>query len=185
MKTPQGALVARIVPDSPASHADIQVGDIITEFNGQPIQTSGDLPPMVGVTPINNDATLKIIRQGETKTVKFKVGLLPEQDKKSVKTKVEEKVSNKLGVKVSEPNAEEREAVQVAKGGVLVREVEKGIAKDAGIQRGDVILRIQNEAINNVDDFDKTLKKLPVGKSFAVLIQRNGNPVFLALTITK
>ncbi len=185
MKKPQGALVARIVPDSPASHADVQIGDIITEFNGQPIETSGDLPPMVGVTPINNEATLKLIRQGETKTVTFKVGLLPDQDKKATKTKVEAKSSNKLGIKVSEMSAEERDAVQVTKGGVLVREVEKGVAKEAGIQRGDVILRIQNEVINNIDDFDKVIKKLPVGKSIAVLIQRHGNPAFLALTVTK
>ncbi|MDD1605325.1 MAG: DegQ family serine endoprotease [Methylococcaceae bacterium] len=185
MKKPQGALVARIVPDSPAAHADVQIGDIITEFNGQPVETSGDLPPMVGVTPINNTATLKLIRQGETKTVTFKVGLLPDQDKKLAKTKVEAKSSNKLGVKVSELSAEERDAVQVAKGGVLVRDVEKGVAKEAGIQRGDVILRIQNEVINSVDDFDKAIKKLPVGKSIAVLIQRHGNPAFLALTVTK
>jgi serine protease Do len=185
MKTPQGALVARIVPDSPASHADIQIGDIITEFNGQLVEKSGDLPPMVGVTPINNEATLKILRQGETKTVIFKVGLLPDQDKKPTKTKAEEKPSNKLGVKVSELNAEEREALQVPKGGVLIREVEKGIARDTGISRGDVILRIQNEPINSVDDFEKVIKKLPAGKSIAVLIQHRGSPAFLALTLPK
>ena len=185
MKTPQGALVARIVPDSPASHADIQIGDIITEFNGQAVQTSGDLPPMVGVTPINENATLKIIRQGETKTVTFKVGLLPDQDKKAVKTKTEVKSSNKLGVKVSELTAEERDALQVPKGGVLVREVEKGAAREAGIERGDVILRIQNETINGVDDFEKIIKKLPADKSIAVLIQHRGSPAFLALKINK
>jgi len=185
MKKPQGALVARIVPDSPAAHADIQIGDIITEFNGQPVETSGDLPPMVGVTPINKEATLKLIRQGETKTVTFKVGLLPDQDKKVTKTKVEAKPANKLGIKVSELSAEEREALQVPKGGVLIREVEKGVAKDAGISRGDVILRIQNEPINGVDDFDKVIKKLPVDKSIAVLIQHRGSPAFLALKINK
>ncbi|MDP3009061.1 MAG: DegQ family serine endoprotease [Methylococcales bacterium] len=185
MKNPQGALVARIVPDSPASHADIQIGDIITEFNGQPVQTSGDLPPMVGVTPINKEATLKIIRQGETKTVTFKVGLLPDQDKKAVKTKAEVKPSNKLGVKISDLTAEEREATQVPKGGVIVREAEKGVAKDAGISRGDVILRIQNEAINSVDDFEKAIKKLPADKSIAVLIQHRGSPAFLALKLNK
>lgn len=185
MKKPQGALVAKIMPDSPASHADIQIGDIITEFNGQPVEKSGDLPPMVGVTPINNEATLKIIRQGETKTVTFKVGLLPDQDKKLAKTKVDAKPSNKLGVKVSELSAEEREALQVPKGGVIIRDVEKGVAKDVGISRGDVILRIQNEVINNVEDFDKITKKLPVDKSIAILIQHRGNPVFLALKINK
>ena len=185
MKTPQGALVARIVPDSPAAHTDIQVGDIITEFNGQVIETSGNLPPMVGVTPINDTATLKIIRQGETKTVTFKVGLLPDQDKKVVKAKVETKAFNKLGIKVSELTAEEREALQVPKGGVLVREVEKGPAKEAGIGQGDVILRIQNEVINSVDDFDKITKKLPADKTIAVLVQHHGSPAFLALKIDK
>ncbi len=185
MKKPQGALVARIVPDSPAAHADIQIGDIITEFNGQAVETSGDLPPMVGVTPIDQTATLKIIRQGETKTVTFKIGLLPDQEKKPTKAKVEEKSSNRLGVKVSDLNAEERDNAQVPKGGVLVRDVEKGAAKDAGIERGDVILRIQNEVINSVDDFDKIVKKLPVDKSVAVLIQHRGSPAFLALKISK
>lgn len=185
MKKPQGALVARIVPDSPASHADLQIGDIITEFNGQAVQSSGDLPPMVGVTPINETATLKVIRQGETKTVTFKVGLLPDQDKKATKAKAEAKSANKLGIKVSELNAEEREALQVPKGGVLVREVQKGPAKEAGIDRGDVILRIQNEVINSVDDFEKIIKKLPVEKSIAVLIQHRGSPAFLALKINK
>jgi len=183
MKNPQGALVARIIPDSPASHADIQIGDIITEFNGQAVQTSGDLPPMVGVTPINKEATLKIIRQGETKTVTFKVGLLPDQDKKEVKVKADVKPSNKLGLKISDLTAEEREATQVPKGGVIVREAEKGVAKDAGISRGDVILRIQNEVINNADDFDKAVKKLPADKSIALLIQHRGSPAFLALKL--
>ena len=185
MKNPQGALVARIVPDSPASHADIQIGDIITEFNGQAVEKSGDLPPMVGVTPINKEATLKLIRQGEAKTVTFKVGLLPDQDKKAVKNKAEVKPSNKLGVKVGDLTAEEREATQVPKGGVIIREAEKGVAKDAGISRGDVILRIQNEAINSVDDFEKVIKKLPADKSIAVLIQHRGSPAFLALKLNK
>jgi serine protease Do len=66
-----------------------------------------------------------------------------------------------------------------------VRETEKGVAKDAGISRGDVILRIQNEAINSVDDFEKAIKKLPADKSIAVLIQHRGSPAFLALKLNK
>jgi serine protease Do len=140
---------------------------------------------MVGVSPINNNATLKIIRQGETKTVTFKVGLLPEEDKKSPQAKPDAKPYNKLGIKISDLNSEERETLQIPKGGVLVREVEKGAAKEAGIQTGDVILRIQNEVINSVADFDKIVNKLPVDKSIAVLIQHRGNPGFLALKISK
>ncbi len=58
MTTPHGALVSKVMPNSPAEKAGLQVGDVITEFNGRPIQTSSDLPPMVGMTPINEAAKL-------------------------------------------------------------------------------------------------------------------------------
>jgi len=188
MKRPQGALVSKILPNSPAEKAGLQIGDIITEFNDQPIEASGDLPPMVGITPINNKATLKIIRQGETKTIDFKVGLLPDEVDKSAETKAPaapKPPHDRLGISVIDLTDLQRETLQVAKNGVLVQDVAKGTAKDAGIQRGDVILRIQNEVIHDAADFDKIVKKLPAGKSVAVLIQRQGSPVFLALKVEK
>lgn len=185
MKKPQGALVSKIMPDSPAARVDLQIGDIITEFNGQAIEKSGDLPPMVGMTAINEQATLKIIRQGETKTISFKIGLLPEQAEKRAEAKIDSSPVNKLGIKVSDLTAEQRESLQIPGNGVLVQEVGKGPAKNAGIQRGDVILRIQNDVIHDVGDFEKTTQNLPIGKSVAVLIQRRGNPAFLALKIDK
>ncbi|MEQ1527944.1 MAG: DegQ family serine endoprotease [Methylococcales bacterium] len=185
MKKPEGALVAKIIPGSPAEKTDLQIGDIITEFNGHAIETSGELPPLVGVTPINEEATLKIIRQGDEKTIEIKIGLLPEQDEKPLATKLPGKATNRLGISVIDLTDEQRRSMEINKNGVLVKEVGKGVAQEAGIQRGDLILRIQNETISNVSDFEKVLKKLPAGKSIAVLIQRQGNPIFLALKIEK
>jgi len=187
MKRPHGALVAKVLPGSPAEKAEIQIGDIITEFNGHVIETSGELPPMVGMTPIDDKAELKLIRQGETMTVPIKIGLLPEQEEKLADAggKGEVKPDNKLGISVTELTAEQREMLEVAKNGVLVKNVGKGPAKDAGIQPGDVVLRIQSSVIKSVVDFDKVVKNLPEGKSIALLVQRRGNPVFLALKIGK
>ncbi|MDD4904838.1 MAG: DegQ family serine endoprotease [Methylobacter tundripaludum] len=186
MKKPQGALVSKVLPDSPAEKAGLQIGDIITEFNGQQIETSGDLPPMVGITPINDKATLKIIRQGETKTLDFKVGLLPDEADKLAEAKVAPKLPhNRLGVNVIDLTDAQRETLQIAKNGVLVQDVAKGTAKDAGIQRGDVILRIQNNVVRDAADFEKIVTKLPAGKSVAILIQRQGSPVFLAIKVEK
>ena len=186
MKKPQGALVSKVLPGSPAEKAELQIGDIITEFNGQQIETSGDLPPMVGITPINDKATLKIIRQGETKTLEFKVGLLPDEVDKLADAKTAPKLQhNRLGVNVVDLTNTQREALQIPKNGVLVQDVAKGTAKEAGIQRGDVILRIQSNPIHDAADFDNVVKKLPAGKSVAVLIQRQGSPVFLALKVDK
>jgi len=186
MKKPQGALVSRIVPGSPAEKSGIQIGDIITDFNGQPVDKSSDLPPMVGMTPINDKAELKIIRQGETKTIEFKIGLLPDQtDQIPENKKPEAKSNNKLGINVSDITPEQKSALEITNGGVLVQQVDKGPAKEAGIEVGDVILRIQNQTIKNVSDFNSAIKNLPVGKSIAVLVQRRGSPMFLALKIEK
>ena len=186
MKKPQGALVSKIIPGSPAEKAALQIGDIIIEFNGQAIDKSGDLPPMVGVTPINDKATLKILRQGVEKNVNFDIGLLPDQAGKAEPAKVEKaKVSNRIGLTVSDLTPEEHEALQITKGGVLVQSVANGAAKNAGILQGDVILRVGNDVINDVAGFEKVVKELPVGKSIALLIQRRGSPAFIALKIDK
>ena len=184
MKKPQGALVAKVISNGPAEIAGVQIGDIITEFNGQLIDHSADLPPMVGITPINNDATLKIIRQGENRTLHFNVGLLPEEDSQIASTKsLNKSLENQLGITVSELTSEQRQLSQIPKNGVLVQEVAKGVSREAGLQRGDVILRIQNTIVRDLHDFDKIVKKLPMGISIAILIQRQGNPVFLALKL--
>ncbi len=185
MKKPQGALVAKVIAGGPAEQSGVQIGDIITEFNDQLIDHSADLPPMVGITPINNSATLKIIRQGETRTLHFNVGLLPEEEDKLAlaKSNASKSPANQLGITVSERTPDQRQLLQIPKNGVLVQEVMAGASRDAGLQRGDVVLRIQNTIVRDLNDFDKIVKKLPTGVSIAVLIQRQGNPVFLALKL--
>ena len=183
MDKPYGALVAKVIADSPAEQADVQIGDIIVEFNGQEIETSGALPPIVGMTPVNKESKIKVIRQGDSKTLRVKIGLLPDQEQLIMATQSAEKSVNRLGVSVTDLTAEQRKQLQVEKHGVLVQEVKKGAAMEAGIRRGDVILRIQNRMVKDLDDFEETVAKLPTDKSLAVLIQRRGSPVFLALKI--
>jgi serine protease Do len=92
---------------------------------------------------------------------------------------------NRLGLSVADLSDEQRQQLQIEKNGVLVQKVNKGIALDAGIQPGDVILRVQNATVKDAADFNKIVAKLPVEKSIAMLIQRNGSPVFIALKIDK
>lgn len=185
MRRPQGALVSKVIPKSPAEKSGLHIGDIIIEFDGKEIETSGELPPIVGMTPIEQEATVKIIRQGEMQTIPIRIGLLPEQEEKLTETKTDIKPTNKLGVTVTDLTAEQRGALEVTNGGVLVKNVASGAAKNAGIQSGDVILRIQGSVILNVADFNKAVKNIEAGKSVAVLVQRRGNPMFLALKIDK
>lgn len=185
MDRPHGALVAKVIPGGPAEKAGLQVGDIIVEFDGHVIETSGELPPIVGMTPVDEKATLKIIRQGDKEDLSVKVGLLPAQAVQLAPSSMPETTVNRLGLAVADLTEEQRQQLQVEKNGVLVQKVGKGIALDAGIQPGDVILRVQNAPVKDVADFNKIVAKLPVDKSIAMLIQRNGSPVFLAFKIDK
>lgn len=187
MDRPHGALVAKVIPGSPAEKAGLQIGDIIVEFNGQNIETSSELPPMVGMTAIGANARLKLIRQGKREETDIKIGLLPDEDEAVLATTEEpgSKMIERLGAGVSELTSEQREQFQVIKGGVLVQQVSKGAAADAGIERGDVILRVGNNVIRDVADFAKIIADIPAGKSVAVLIQRRGSPVFLAIKLDK
>ena len=187
MKRPHGALVAKVIPDSPAEASDLKIGDIIVEFDGKQIETSAELPPIVGMTDLDKESRMKVIRQGDFKSIKVKIGLLPDQDDTRLASEVkpEEKTNNRLGLAVSDLTAEQREQFQVIKNGVLVQSIKKGAALEAGIQRGDVILQIKNNIIRDVADFDKIVASLPAGKSVAVLIQRRGSPVFLAIRVKK
>ena len=187
MDRPHGALVAKVVPGGPAEKAGIQIGDIITEFNGHVIETSGELPPIVGMTPVDEKAKIKVIRQGDLEELSVKVGLLaaPVQAAQLVPGVEPEATVNKLGVAVVDLTSEQRQQLQVDKNGVLVQKVAKGVAAEAGIQPGDVILRVQNASVKDVAEFNKIVAKLPVNKSIALLIQRNGSPVFLAFKLDK
>jgi len=187
MERPHGALIAKVIPGGPAEKAGLQVEDIIVEFNGQVIETSGELPPRVGVTPIDEKVKLKIIRQGEKQEVTVKIGLLPTQQtaQKEEPAAADEKPTNRLALTVTDLTAEQRHQLEVEKNGVVVQKVGKGPALDAGLQPGDVILRIQNSVVHDSAAFNSIVAKLPVGKSIALLVQRNGSPMYLPIKLEK
>jgi serine protease Do len=185
MKKPQGALVSKVLPKSPAEEAGLQIGDIVTEYNGQEIESSSSLPPLVGMTKIGENASLKLLRQGQTKEIRIKIGSLPDEGEPVVAgvEKEGKQPVNRLGLAVSNLTAEQREQLEVPQNGVLVQEARPGPAFEAGIRRGDVILRIQDHAIKDVKQFNEAVKALPKGKSVAVLVQRRGGALFLAMKL--
>ena len=187
MDRPHGALVAKVIPGGPAEKAGLQIGDIIVEFNGQVVETSGELPPRVGVTPIDENAKIKIIRQGEKQDLTVKIGLLPAQQQQAQNhdATVPESQSDRIGLVVTDITAEQRQQLQVEKNGVVVQKVAKGVAQTIGMQPGDVILRIQSNVIHDAAEYTKIINKLPVGKSIAVLVQRSGSPIFQAFKLEK
>ena len=186
MKQPRGAVVLRVMPDSPAAKAGFKVGDVVVEFNGKKIYHSSDLPLAVGQAEIGSKSNVDVIREGKNKTLTVTIAELPSEDELAEQrpgTEPGKVQADKLGLKVESLTAEQRKQLDLDKRGVVVREVEAGPARSAGIRPGDVLLMINNADVTSADQFAKLVKALPAGKPVPVLIQRGDAPVFLALKV--
>jgi len=183
MDKPYGALVSQVMPDSPAADSDLQVQDVIIEFNGKAVRRSSDLPFLVGRTPVNSTATLKVIRGGKERTLKVTIGELPETIMASGPGEPEKEVTkaNMLGVEVRDLSAEEQQQIEVDHG-VLVTAVEpRGPAARAGIGQGDVILMVQRQKVTSAAAFKEIVDKLEKGRSVAVLVWRDNGSQFIVV----
>ena len=185
MKRPRGALVSRVLPDSPADAAGFEVGDIILRYNGEKVIRSKDLPPLVGRTPVNEKAKVKVLRKGKRKFLTVKIGELPEQDEIEVAQNVPKAAKeNRIGVVAADLTNKQRKQLDIEEGGVLIVSTTRGAATKAGIHKGDVITMLNNVDIKNVEQFNELVDDLPEGKSIPVLITRpRSGPLFLALKI--
>ncbi|MGH8521342.1 MAG: DegQ family serine endoprotease [Gammaproteobacteria bacterium] len=190
MARPHGALVAKVLPDSPAAESGIQPGDVVIEFNGIEIDLSSDLPPLVGNTEVGKRVPLKLIREGDPKVVDIAVGELPQDEELKVASSdrgtTDAITDNRLKIAVKELTHKQRKALEIeGDHGVVVEEVQPGPAKNAGIRKGDAILLIDNVKVKDSKHFTEIVAALPKGKPVPALIQRQGGPIFLAIKIAE
>ena len=185
MDKPHGALVAKVLDDSPAMQAGLEVGDIIVSYDGAEIAFSSDLPPLVGGSRVNSEASLEIIRAGKRKKLKVLIAELPEQNTMAGadKPEVAKVDTNAMKIVVKELTAEQRKKLELPARGVIVEQVMKGPGSAAGIRKGDVLLMMNNTSIESVSQFTEILAGLPRNRPIPMLIQRRGTPTFLALKL--
>lgn len=183
MDKPSGALVAKIIEDSPAEKSDIEVGDVIISFNGDEVVNSAALPPLVGRIRVGEQVKLKVMRNGELKTVKVKIAQLPDEDNIALgKAVAPKKKVNLLGLELQPLTDEEKEQTELTHG-LRILSVDEGPAKSAGIREGDVLQLINGEKVETVEDLKKITEELPADKFVSILIQRRQGPQFLAFKL--
>ena len=186
LKSPHGALVRQVAPDSPAELAGIEPGDIITHFNGQKVETSSQLPLMAGLAGVDKKIKLRLVRDEKPLSVKIRLGEMPTdrrigklKDKKS-----SEKQVAKLGVAVQDIDGEARRVLKLPKKikGALIVKVRNGSAASfAGLRRGDVITKVNGKKVSNARTFIGAVKDVPSGKLVRLMVQRRDSRLFIAV----
>ncbi|MFC4625384.1 Do family serine endopeptidase [Daeguia caeni] len=80
LKEAKGALVAGLIEGSGVDNKAIEPGDVVIRFDGHEVASARDLPRLVAESPVGSEAELVVIRNGEEKTLKVKLGLLAEDE---------------------------------------------------------------------------------------------------------
>lgn len=188
MEKPHGALVSKVLPDSPAARAGIEAGDVITRFDNKPIATSSDLPPMVGTTTVGQKIQVEVIRGGSRRSMVITIGELPESDElaqsaPSAKAPDGSSEIARLKIRVRDLTVAERKQLELKGRGVLVERVRQGPAAAAGVQPRDVIVQVNFKPIDGVETLAAVVAALPAGAKVPMLVHREGSPMFLALEV--
>jgi len=169
----QGAAVSNVEEGSPAAKAGLEAGDVILTIDGRPVDGSADLSRTIRGLKPGTKVKLNVWRAGKSRDVTIAVGEFKDEDTENVAEakggKAEAPKPGKLGLAVTEIPPEQKKALKL-NGGVAVEAVD-GAALAAGIQPGDVILRVNNTDIPNVKAFNDAVAKVETKKPVALLVR--------------
>ena len=182
LNQPRGALIADILPGSPAAKSDLRTGDIVLEYEGRAIDRSTDLPPQVGLTMPGTHTRLGVFRRdGGARTVVVTVGELKEEiaAKPAPRRDAIEKHS-RYGLALSEMSVSQRKNLEIDNG-ISVVGVEDGQARDAGLRPGDVILEVDGKHVSDVATFHRLLGHASPHRPVVLRVRRGMATLFLAL----
>lgn len=184
LKITKGALVSKVIPNSPAATAGIKEGDIITHFDGKEIIKATDLPPLVGLLPINSRVQVKIFRDSKAVEVPLVLGKYNQSEtpplKKDIATVIDK---THLAVSVRDLESFERNGQEK---GVVVMSIRSDSWSASGLRRGDIILSVNNKSVESAKDFYSAISALDDKNAVPLLVSRPGDVQrFLAVRLGK
>ena len=176
---PRGALVSQVEAGGPAAAAGVKPGDVILAVDGKDIELSSEVPPLVAAIKPGKQVTLTIWRDKSERSVRVKVSELDEEPVVAQRTAPSDSGTGKLGLAVRPLNGSEREHLGTT--GRLVVENADGPAAIAGVERGDVILAVNDVPVASIGEFRAAVDAS--GKTVALLIQRDRAEIFVPVRI--
>ncbi len=147
----EGAIVIRVIPDSPAEKAGLRDGDVIVAYAGEPVKNVRELLKLSGRTRVGQKVNLQVIREGKEVRVPVEVGERPQE----LAAWGERGQGSWRGLEVSGLTPELAQQFQVPFAeGVIVTQVEPGSpADEAGVRIGDLVLEVNRRRVRSVQEF--------------------------------
>jgi len=175
-----GALVAEVLPDSPAAKAGVQAGDVLTSFDGKRIETSSSLPVLVSLSESGKNVNVELWRNGKSQSVSVRLESHPSPEARNAGS---DRDNGGLGLALRSLTPALRQELGVdASQGALVAEVAPGSpAARAGLQPGDVVTELGGKPVKDAGELATALRKLAPGQIARLKVSRGEAKLFVAL----
>lgn len=179
LKRPAGALVASVVPSSPAAQAGVKTGDLIVAIDGQPVDDQNAFDYRYATKPLGGTANLSLERQGKSITAQVKLASAPEMPREEMTIESRSPFAGARVANLSPALAEELRLDASTEGVVIVDFANGSLAQNVGFQRGDIILSVNGEKIAKSRDLERAAKVQT--RLWRIMIQRNGQQLSVVL----
>ena len=177
----RGALVGDVTPDSPASRAGLQKGDIILGLNGQPVDSAAQLRMNVSLMQPGSSVNVKVLRNGAAKDFNVHLEELPVETAKANGPDNSPQESMQ-GIQVENVNARDARQLGIPANtpGVVVTGIDpNSAAADSGLQEGDVIMEVNRKPVTNAQEFEHAVRN---SKDQALLlVNRQGQTMYITV----
>jgi serine protease Do len=193
--TRKGVLIPEVYPGQPADKAGIKRGDVVESVDGRDVTNANELRNHIAAIRPGASVPFKIVRKGKEMTLQVKLAKREEDKIAKLGAKGEgpqgeesADVSKKLGLTVGNLTAEVRERLNLAadvKGVVIVDIEQASQAGRQGLQKDDVVLEINQQAVTSTAEYTKAAKGLKDGSSVLMLVQRGGRTSYVAFKLKK
>jgi serine protease Do len=173
----EGALIAQVQPDSPASKGGLKQGDVVKSVNGDKVDSAGALQMAVSEMTPGEALKLGVVRDGKPMTLNLTVGSFKGNTEEAANDGAGEN-KGRIGVSVGDLNDDARQQFQVPERvkGAVVQDVRPGSpAEDAGLQPGDVIQEVNRKPVASASETVGQIHAAPEGKDLLLLVWSHGN----------
>ena len=179
----QGALVNSVEKGGPAEKAGIEPGDVILKFDGTGVNSSEDLPRIVGGTKPGSKVTIQVWRNKAARDLRVTVAELQEDRTRQSRRggKPPATAPTQFGLTLSELTDAKRSELKI-EGGVMV-ESAQGAAARAGIRRGDIILSVNNQVVKSAEQLFQFMNQFDNGNIVALRVRRGNNSLYVPFQI--